>query len=88
MTIYGEIRYADGSRMPTGVREPLDTVGRSVQAAIDDLAGEIEDQGGLGPLDLDQTGRVALYAAHEDGTPHESGAASAPLRRRSRRARH
>lgn len=89
MTIYGEIRYADGTPMPTRHREPLDTVGRTVQEAVDDLATEIEGQGGLGSLNLDQAGgyRLAVYAVHKDGTLHESGAASAPLRRRRGRRR-
>lgn len=89
MTIYGEIRYADGTPMlgHVGTREPLDIVGRTVQEAVDDLATEIEGQGGLGSLDLDQApahGRLAIYAVLPDGTLHESGAASAPLRHRRR----
>jgi hypothetical protein len=87
MNTYGEIRHADGTPLAGGgAREPLAAFGGTAQEAVDALAAEIESQGGLGTVDLNRTpGRLAVYAVNADGTPHQSGAASDPLRRPRRR---
>jgi hypothetical protein len=86
--LYGEIRHRDGTPLPgSPVREPLDTHGRSTQAAVDDLANELREQGGWGDIDLGGiSGQVAVYAVGADGTVADD-AASAPWWPRRRTAR-